>query len=81
MQLTYDPRFNIAYLRLRAKTEQVETLHLSDEINIDIAPDGSVYGIELLNANALLQADEGRLLLVNETSGEQREVPLSFETA
>jgi uncharacterized protein YuzE len=81
MQLTYDPQYNIAYLRLREKTEEVETLHLSDEINIDISPDGSVYGIELLNANALLQADGGRLLLVNETSGEKREVPLSSEIA
>jgi uncharacterized protein YuzE len=43
---------NIAYLRLReAAGAQVETIRLSDEVNVDLAPDGSVYGIELLNAN------------------------------
>ncbi len=33
---------DVAYLRLHAKTAQVETLHLSDELNVDIAPDGNV---------------------------------------
>jgi uncharacterized protein YuzE len=36
MKLVYDPRHNIAYLRLHEKTAQVETLHLSDEINVDM---------------------------------------------
>jgi len=77
MKLSYDPRQNIAYLRLQEKTAQVETLHLSDEINIDIAPDGTVYGIELLNANQQLRGeDQGNLVIVNEEIGERREVPL-----
>jgi len=54
MKLTYDPRYNVAYLRFHEKTEQVETLHLSDELNVAIAPDGTVYGIEMLNANQQL---------------------------
>ena len=28
MKLTYDPRYNIAYLRFHKKTAEVETLHL-----------------------------------------------------
>jgi uncharacterized protein YuzE len=44
----YDPRYNIAYLRFHTKPAEVETLHLSDELNVDIAPDGTVYGIEML---------------------------------
>ena len=51
MKLTYDPHDNIAYLQLHKKTAQVETLHMSDELDSDLAPDGTVYGIELLNAN------------------------------
>lgn len=51
MKLTYDPRYNIAYLRFHEKTAQVETIRVSDELNVDLAPDGTVYGIELLNAN------------------------------
>jgi uncharacterized protein YuzE len=76
MQLTYDPRHNIAYMRLREPGNlQVETIRVSDELNIDLAPDGSVYGIELLNANAQLgAADAGRFVL--ELAGRRLEVPL-----
>ena len=34
MKLVYDPRHHIACLRLHEKTAQVQTLHLSDEINV-----------------------------------------------
>lgn len=47
MKLTYDPARNIAYLRLRPMGTDIETIRVSDELNVDIAPDGSVYGIEL----------------------------------
>ena len=61
MKLSYDPRYNIAYIRLREKTGEVETIRVSDELNVDLAPDGTVYGIELLNANEQLRAgDDGR---------------------
>jgi len=56
----------------------VETIHISDELVVDMAPDGTIYGIELLNANEQLQREDmGRLLVVNEATGEQRELPLS----
>ncbi|MBI3977553.1 MAG: DUF2283 domain-containing protein [Chloroflexi bacterium] len=78
MKLTYDPRYNIAYLRLQEKGVQTETIRVSDQLNVDIAPDGTVYGIEFLNANAQLQvADQGALIVVNEAAGSQREVPLA----
>jgi uncharacterized protein YuzE len=78
MKLTYDRDRNIAYLRLRPKVVGVETIRVSDELNIDIAPDGSVYGIELLNANEQLRAaDEGKLVLVDEAAGKEFELPLS----
>ena len=78
MKLTYDPRYNIAYLRLHEKTDQVETIQVSDEVNIDIAPDGTVYGIELLNANVQLQAeDQGKLVVINEALGDRQEIPLA----
>jgi uncharacterized protein YuzE len=77
MKLTYDPRYNIAYLRLHAKTAEVETIHVSDEINVDLAPDGTVYGIELLNANIqFAREDAGHLVLQNEETGERTEVKL-----
>ena len=49
-------------------------------MNIDIAPDGKVYGIEFLNANEQLNRQElGRLLLINEATGKQSELALDFE--
>ncbi len=75
MKLTYDPKYNIAYLRLHEKTGQVTTIKVSDEMNIDMAPDGTVYGIELLNANEQLAEDQGAFII--ETEGYRREVPLS----
>ena len=78
MKLTYDPRYNVAYLRLHEKTQAVETIHVSDELNVDVAPDGTVYGIELLNANHQLRAeDQGKLVVVNEELGDRRELPLA----
>ena len=77
MKLTYDPRYNIAYLALQEKTAEVETVHVSDELNVDLTPDGKIYGIELLNANEQLKGvTAGKLLLENEETGETVEVGL-----
>jgi uncharacterized protein YuzE len=51
MKLTYDPTHNIACIVFRESPEEVETIRISDELNIDMAPDGTIDGIELLNAN------------------------------
>ena len=78
MKLSYDPRYNVAYIRLRDKTEQVETIRVSDELNVDLAPDGTVYGIELLNANEQLRAgDDGRLVV--EAEGKERSLALAAQ--
>lgn len=75
MKLSYDPKYNVAYLRLHEKTAQVTTIKVSDEMNIDIAPDGTVYGIELLNAKEQLANDHGTLIV--ESEGQRREIPLT----
>jgi len=77
MKFTYDPRYNIGYIRFREKQAEVESIRLSDELVVDIAPDGTVYGIELLNANEQLQREDmGGLIVVNEATGEQTKIPL-----
>ena len=77
MKLTYDRRYNVAYIHLKEKTEEVETVHISDELNIDLAPDGTVYGIELLNANEqLMPTPDGKLVVVNEERGQTTEIAL-----
>jgi uncharacterized protein YuzE len=78
MKITYDPKHNIAYICFRKKSEQVQTIQVSDEVNIDIAPDGSVYGIELLNAKNQLTADHlGSLIVENQESGESESIKLA----
>ena len=74
MKLSYDPKCNVAYIRFHEKLGQVTTLKLSDDVNIDIAPDGTVYGVELLNANERLTGDHGALIV--ESGGEHREIAL-----
>jgi len=55
---------------------EVETIRVSDELVVDLAPDGTVYGIELLNANQQLQREHmGKLLVINEATGERTELP------
>ncbi len=79
MRLTYDPKINLAYIRLKSKRGRVRSITVSEELNVDLAADGSVYGIELLNANVQLAADGLRELVVeNEDSGKTEKVPLSL---
>ena len=66
MKLSYDPKYNVAYIRFHEKLGQVTTLKISDDMNIDIAPDGTVYGVELLNANEQLTRDHGALIVASE---------------
>jgi uncharacterized protein YuzE len=78
MRFTYDPKYNIAYLKFQEKSGEVNTLKLSDELNIDLASDGTIYGIELLNANEQIsRQDEGKFLLINEVTGEKAEILLT----
>lgn len=74
MKLSYDPKHNIAYLRIHEKVGQVTTIKISDEMNIDIAPDGTVYGIEFLNANDQLTEDRGAIIV--ELEGKRHEIKL-----
>ena len=55
----------------------VETRRISDEINIDIAQDGKIYGIELLNANEHLIKDK-KISFVDESTGKAFVVPINL---
>ena len=78
MHLTYDPKFNIAYIRFRRKRAHVTTVVVSDELNVDIGADGRVYGIELLNANEQMAGERVKKLIVeNQRSGKSEEIRLA----
>ncbi len=78
MKLTYDPKHNVAYISLQAKKNlQVQTLHLSDSLNVDVAPDGTVCGIELLNANKQLKGKGGQFIVENTATGKSAKFDLT----
>ena len=78
MHLTYDPQYNIAYIRLRRRGTNVTTIPVSDELNVDLGPDGKVYGIELLNANQQLGSSRvKKLVFQNRRSGKKSQLALA----
>ena len=78
--MSYDPRFNIAYIRFHERQGDVETIKISDELSIDLSADGMVYGLEFMNANEQLRRNEdGKVLIINEATGESSELPLDIE--
>ena len=77
MKLTYDPRHNIAYIQLREKSQRVDSLKISEELIIDLGADGTIYGIELLNAKKQLKDKKSlHLLFINEATGEEKDLTL-----
>lgn len=77
MKITYDPTYNIAYIQLREKSTEIETIKISDELNIDISPDGKIYGLELMNANEQLGiTDTSIITFINEKSNKKIELPI-----
>lgn len=76
MKLSYDPQYNIAYIQLRRKSGKVKTVRVSDELNVDLAADGTIYGIELLNANQQL-AKGKNVVLENLTTGQREKLSLA----
>lgn len=78
MKFSYDPRQNIAYIQFQSKSSEIESVKISDELIVDLATDGTVYGIELLNANEQLgRGEKGSVLIVNEATGQEVEVPIA----
>jgi len=75
VDITYDPRYNIAYIRLRRKAPGVKTVQVSEEMNIDLSPVGKVYGIELLNAREQLIKGK-KISFFDESTGKGCELPL-----
>ena len=76
MRVSYDPRHNVAYIYFREAVEEVETVEVSDDLNVDLAPDGTVYGIELLNANEQLMGGGKIFAFEIPETGERVEVTL-----
>ena len=54
MKITYDAEVDAAYIRLRSGKFHVTTQRLTEDIAVNYAADGSVVGIEVLDASKYL---------------------------
>lgn len=80
MRFSYDPQHNIAYIRFQNRQAEVESIRVSDELIVDMAPDGTIYGIELLNANEQLTREEANVFeVINQETVHRLEFPLVLE--
>ena len=50
MKMSYDPRVDAAYTRLKSGRFQVTTHRLTEDVAVNFAPDGSVVGIDVPDA-------------------------------
>lgn len=49
MEISYDLRLGVAYIRFRKQEVGLKTIQIDEDTYIDVAPDGMISGIELLN--------------------------------
>jgi uncharacterized protein YuzE len=54
MKISYDPEVDAAYIRFKTGRFQVITQRLTEDVAVNYAPDGSVVGIEVLEASKYL---------------------------
>ena len=81
MRISIDAKHNVAYIHLQDRPETVDTVELSEDLLLDMGPDGTVYGLELLNANEQLRtAGLAQLEIENLKSGETIRAKLPFPT-
>jgi uncharacterized protein YuzE len=63
MQILYDVKTDLLYLRVDDREQQVINKRLSEDIILDIGEDDKIVGIEILDASRHLNL--GKLLPVN----------------
>ncbi|HMB89533.1 MAG TPA: DUF2283 domain-containing protein [Rhodothermales bacterium] len=79
MRISIDAQHNVAYIHLQDRPATVDTVELSEDLFLDVGPDGTIYGLELLNANEQLRtADLAELEIENAESGETTRIKLPF---
>jgi len=54
MKISYDPKYDLLYIKFSEGFHQVETKRLSDDIAIDFDEAGKIAGIEILSASKYL---------------------------
>jgi len=70
MKITYDPEVDAAYISFKQGPTQVTTIHLTEDIAIDLGQGEEVVGIEVLAASKHLgiSKDQPQVQLENITA-------------
>ena len=70
MKITYDPEVDAAYISFKKGPTQVTTIHLTEDIAVDLGPGEEVVGIEVLSAslNLGIIKDQPQVQLENITA-------------
>lgn len=76
MKLTYDEKYNIAYLYINNEMNngsklELNSVAISDDVVVDLLPNGNIFGIELLNANT--QIKDFKFTFNNSSKGTTKE--------
>lgn len=58
MKITYDPEVDALYIRLIEGECECRTLRLNDDIALNIGPDETLVGIEIIDAKEVLGKGE-----------------------
>lgn len=65
MKISYDPQVDALYIRFLDEVVQVTTQRLTEDVAVNYAPDGTVVGIEILDASAqVFHSDTERQITV-----------------
>ena len=51
MRITYDPKYDVLYIKLNEGFEKVTTKEVSNDISLDFGEKEQVVGIEILSAS------------------------------
>ena len=54
MKIRYDPSVDALDIRIIEGKLECEVIHLSDQVSIDIGPEGKVVALEILDASELI---------------------------
>ena len=70
MKITYDPEVDAAYISFKTGPTQVTTIHLTEDVAVDLGPGEEVLGIEVLAASLHLGIiqDQPQVYLENITA-------------
>lgn len=54
MKIRYDPSVDALDIRIIEEKLECEVIHLSDQVSVDIGPEGKLVALEILDASELI---------------------------